>query len=498
MPMPENKKTFRVAILGIYHESNTFLGSLTQLEHFRQGHWLQGQALCQEYQHAFHEIGGMMEGLQQAGATVVPVMFAEAIPGGRLSGEAYATLSREMMAQLDQVLPVDACLVVVHGAAVSEQHPDMDGHWLAALRQKLGPKVPIVGTLDPHANVSPLMVASTDALVAYRTNPHIDQRETGSKAAALLLGLLQEEYKPVQVLTQLPLAISIEQQNTSEEPCKSLCQLAESFSQEPGVLSVSLMLGFPYADVAEMGSSFIVVTDQDPEQARQIGKVLQQAVLAQAGRFVGKKKCWRQQLQQVAASPRPVLLLDMGDNVGGGSPGDSTCLLEALEGEGRYRSLVCLHDPGAVAYASQFQAGERFPLAFGRHPEGRHPFEATVTLLWVQEGRFDEAQPRHGGQVHYNMGTIALVLTPKGSTVLLMSRRIPPFSLRQITAFGIEPAAFDVIVAKGVNAPIAAYGPVCPAMLQVHTPGLTQADMTRFEYRNRRKPLFPFETLTLP
>ena len=118
-----------------------------------------------------------------------------------------------------------------------------------------------------------------------------------------------------------------------------------------------------------------------------------------------------------------------------------------------------------------------------------------VSLQQLADGRFEETAPRHGGQVNYNMGDMAVVSTAKGNVVMLTSRRVPPFSLRQLTAFGIFPRDFEVVVAKGVNAPIAAYGPECPTIIQVNTPGVTQADMTAFTYKNRRKPLFPFEQL---
>ena len=76
---------------------------------------------------------------------------------------------------------------------------------------------------------------------------------------------------------------------------------------------------------------------------------------------------------------------------------------------------------------------------------------------------------------------------------MLTSLRVPPYSLSQLTSFNINPTDFDVLIAKGVNAPIAAYKSICKAILQVNTPGVTQADMTQFTYQNRRKPLFPFE-----
>src|SRR5690606_28882727 len=192
--------TFKVALLVIYHESNTFVDKPTTWDDFQKGHYMKGPCSREEYADAHHEIGGMIEVLDQYGIELMPVFYAEATPGGTITSEAYQYLLKEMWEELDRILPVDACLVVPHGAGVSEAFPDMDGHWLSLLRQKLGNDTPIVGTLDLHANVSPAMTASTDALVSYRQNPHVDQRDRGREAALILVNMLNGKTRPKQVL----------------------------------------------------------------------------------------------------------------------------------------------------------------------------------------------------------------------------------------------------------------------------------------------------------
>ncbi|WP_018625921.1 M81 family metallopeptidase [Niabella aurantiaca] len=483
----------RVALLGIYHESNTFISERTELVDFEKSHWLTGSRICREYREAFHEIGGMIEVLDQEGVELIPVMYAEATPGGIITAATYETLLRQMLKELAAVLPVDGCLVIPHGAGVSEQYRDMDGHWLSLLREQLGGQVPIIGTIDPHANVSPLMIRSTNALIAYKTNPHIDQRERGKEAARMLVQMLRHQIRPVQQLLQLPLAISIEQQYDQVEPCKSLHVLAEAISNRPGMLSVSIVLGFPYADVPEMGTSIIVVSDDQSQQAQLFAAELYDDIISRKEKFVGTKNDIAAVLPGIEKYPRPVLLLDMGDNIGAGAPGNSTFLLRAIEAFGKYTCFICLHDPQIVRQAAQYQPGEIITIELpGGHDQR---IAHRVKLLKMADGAFTEPDPRHGGQVHYDMGPIALLSTGSGSMILVTSLRIPPFSLRQLTAFDIDPALFDIIVAKGVNAPIAAYAPVCPTIIQVNTPGVTQADMTLFDFQHRRRPLFPFEMI---
>jgi microcystin degradation protein MlrC len=490
-----NRKKFRIALLGIYHESNTFIAAPTTIQDFKNGHWLKGESIRKEYENAAHEIGGMLEVLDAHDVEVIPVMFAEATPGGIVSAEAYSILLEEMMQGLSDCMPVDACLVIPHGAGVAEGHPDMDGHFLSTIRNKVGNDIPVIGTLDPHANVSQVMAKATDALIAYKTNPHIDQREAGKIAASLLIKTLNKEVRPVQHLIQTPVIISIEQQNTSVSPCRDLYGLAAEISKHTNVLSVSVVLGFPYADVNEMGSSFILVCDGDSCKYSTYGKQLEEYIIRHKKDFVGEKKDIKSQLPLIKNFKMPVLLLDMGDNVGGGSPGNSTFLLNALEDYGSYKSFFCIFDPAAVKKACSHKDNEEFDLAFGNNNSvsGSEGYSGLVTLIRTADGKFSENSARHGGQVNFNMGKIAIVLTRNKSVVMLTSLRVPPFSLNQLTSFGIDPAEFDVLVAKGVNAPVAAYADVCPTMIQIDTPGVTQADITLFPYKNRRKPLFPFE-----
>ena len=484
----------KIALMGIYHESNTFVKEPTTLKDFQNGHYMKGADIRNEYHAAHHEIGGMIEVMDQYDMELYPIMYAEATPGGIISSETYTTLVEDMFSELQKVLPIDGCLVVPHGAGVSEEFHDMDGHWLSLLRKLVGKNVPIVGTLDLHANVSPLMTSSTDALVSYKQNPHTDQRERGKEAAKLLVKTLQKKIKPQQVLIQSDLAISIEQHLTKEEPCKSLYAYVQELGKQENILSISILLGFPYADVREMGSSFIVVSNDDPALAERIGRQLESYLMDNKEHFVGKKNNIPSSLVLAKNLEKPVLMLDMGDNIGGGSPGNNIILLEELENYGEFTYFFCIYDPLAVIKASEYKNGDTLDLTIqGTIEEGEKDYQLTVKLIQLKDGRFSEEQARHGGQVNYDMGKTALVTTGKGNTIMLTSLRVPPFSLQQLTSFEINPKNFDVIVAKGVIAPIAAYAPVCPSTIQVNTPGVTQADMTFFNYKNRRKPLFPFE-----
>ncbi len=492
--MPNNP-SIRIGLLGIAHESNTFIAKLTTFEDFTKGHLYFGDEIVSEYQNAHHEIGGIIGQFDKSSIEFVPIMYAEATPGGRISSQAADYLMKMMVQSLTDALPLAGLMVVPHGAAVSESQDDFDGYWLTRVRSIVG-NIPVVGTLDLHANVSQTMASAVNVLVPYATNPHVDQRATGERAAEIMLAILADDLRPVQRLLSSKVVIGIEQQYTSSEPCQSLYQLADQMAGYRGVWSIGVVLGFPYADVHDMGTSFLIVTDGDPNLAEQVGADLEQYLIKQRQSFVGEKTSVSDAIKQLSRLSKPVLLLDMGDNVGGGSPGDGTILLQALE-ESPYKSFVCIFDPEAVIALEAVQPSQRVSLEIGGHTDNLHgsPIQLDVQLISVVDGHFQEPEPRHGGQVHFNMGKTAIVKTRNSTTLMLTSRRIAPFSLQQLLRFGIKPSEFDVIVAKGVQAPIAAYKSVCPSYLRVNTPGVTTADLAMLNYKKRRRPLFPFEEI---
>lgn len=495
------KDPYRIGILGIYHESNTFYDRPTDRDDFQNGHLYFGNSILSEYDRAYHELGGILEIFRQSRGMkveVIPIMYAEATPGGIISAKTARWLVDLLMEKLDRAGPLTGLMVVPHGAAVSETERDFDGYWLELIRQHLGPDIPIIGTLDPHANLSRRMVAATDALIAYRTNPHIDQREVGKQAAQLMLDTLAGRFQPVQVARQPSVAISIEQQHTFVDPCLSLYQLAKDLQKQPGILSISILLGFPYADVAEMGSALIAVADRDTGPARAALQQLQKYLLDHHSDFNGEKIDVATAMERLETSSNPVLLLDMGDNVGGGGPGDGTYLLQALEKQADLQSFICICDPEAVTIIRERRPGDTIVIEVGGKSDDRHgppvPVEATITAL--VDGRFSESEARHGGQVHFNMGETAILKTTNNTTIMITTHRTPPFSLQQLLHFKVEPDKFDCIVAKGVHAPVAAYGPVCNSIIRVNTPGITHADMRALPFQYRRRPLYPFEAIT--
>ena len=489
----------RVGIIALLHESNTFISTPTTMGSFRQDGIFTGRVMYDHYSGGHHEVSGFLEGLESAGIDALPIFHAATTPSGRITRETCEELMRLMFDEVEAVGEVDGYLVAPHGANSGEgdEYRDLDGHWLSRLREVVGSEKPIICTIDPHANLSPRMVAACDATIAYRSNPHLDQKQRGLEAAALMVRTLKGEVKPVQAGAFPPVGINIERQSTFAPPCLPMYELADEMLKETGVLSNSVVLGFPYADVEEMGSAFVVVTDGDMDRAQVLANQLADYLYAHRAEFVGEYIAVPDAVDMAVGQEGPVCLLDMGDNVGGGSAGDGTEILHELHRRGNTTGFVCIFDPESQERARDAGVGNRVVLDIGGKTDELHgaSLNAEVRVRSLHAGKFRESEVRHGGRTSFDMGPTAIVETDTGIAISLTSRRAVPVSLGLMTSCDLDPAAFQVVVAKGVHAPVAAYKPVCTALIRVDTPGATAADMRGFEYEFRREPMYPFEEI---
>ncbi len=497
VPSTPDPIPMRVGIIGIQHESNTFIRTPTDLALFEEQGLAVGEQVRDKFDDAHHEIGGILQGLDEQGIEAVPILGAVAMPSGPVTAEALEALLKIVSDGLAAAGDLDGLLVAPHGAGVSESEPDMDGYWLSRLRERVGADLPMICTLDAHANLSPRMIESCDATIMYRSNPHLDQRQRGIEAAKLMARTLRGEIRPTQAYALPPIAINIEKQFSEAPPCKPMYDLADQILQRPGVLSNSIALGFPYADVEEMGSGFIVVTDNDPALAQRCADELTQYLFDHREDFVAELINIDEAIDRALAAEGSVCLLDMGDNVGGGSAADGTLIAHRLHERKVVSSFVALNDPDAAKQAFDAGVGATLELTMGGKVDDMHgpPLTAPVTVRFLGDGMFKETEARHGGRTGFVMGPTAIVETEQGLTIQLTSLRTAPFSLGQLRCCNLDPRKFKILVAKGVNAPVAAYREVCHTMIRVNTAGSTSADMDKFTYHHRRRPLFPLEPI---
>lgn len=488
----------RIATAGFQHESNTFSSVPASLAQWQQAGILDAaQAIRDEYAGSQSTLAGFFAAAaEDPGVELVPLFFTRLMPMGAMTEQATEFIFSRILEALREQGPWDAVLLPLHGAAVSDTWPDADGELVRRVRALVGPQVPIGVALDMHANIAPQLVAHADIVTVYQTNPHIDAHAQAMDCARLVVRMVRGEIRPTTALEMPPLLVNILCQGTSDPPMQALLQVAQAQRRRPGVLSVSVVEGYPYADVAEMGMSFLAITDNDPALARDVARQLALAAWSmRADLNQGAVAIDEALLRARDAPSAPVVLFDVGDNVGGGSPGDSTLILHAARRLGVRDLLQAVCDPEVVVLAQAAGVGGRVDAAVGGKSDQMHgaPFPVRATVTALGDGRYEETGPTHGGFRFFNDGPSCALRTDDGFTLLLTSRSAGSASLAQFRVLGIEPTRMKIIVAKGVHSPRPAMEPIAKELIWVATPGVTTADLRTFSYRHRRVPLYPLE-----
>lgn len=489
--------SYRVAIINISHESNTFAEGVTTAKDFYDHLVQRGENVLSYHRGGKGTLSGALSVLESAEVELIPIISANTTPGPVVADAALKEFWSFAAADLKAAGRIDGVLAAQHGAAVSEVEKDMDGWWLTQIRELVGPEIPIICTLDPHCFITEAMTSAANALLPYKTNPHIDSFERGAKAAQLLLKTLSGEIKPTQTFCLPPMIMNIERQHSGSEPLASLCRACDALEELPGVLDASVILGYPYSDLPEMGSGIQVITDGDAALSREKALELGQQLWNERENLLPSLLTPEAALALADTTPKPVCLLDMGDNVGGGGSGQGTWLLPLVAKRTDLKTFFTIYDPQAAQQAIEAGLGATVSLCLGGKsdaPNEGEAFSFTGTVKNIPPHQYRDLKVRHGGRKDFIIGPSALVVDEHNSLhILITSVRTSPNSYLLMTNCGVHPTDVDLIVAKGVNAPLAGFDGLCTHFIKINTPGLTSADPEHFHFVNRRKPFHPFE-----
>lgn len=487
----------RLATLGIAHETNTFSSVPASYDKWEI---LRGDEIGGKHATATTTLAGYFAAAERLGFELVPLLFAVTGPIGTITRDAFDRIVGEMLDLLAKNGPWDGVLLPQHGAAVSEEYPDADGEVLRRVRALVGPDLPVGVSVDMHANLSQKLIEHSTVTTVYRTNPHLDARERASECAELIVRAIKGEIRPVQALEMPPLVVNIVKQFTGEEPMQGIVAAIDEVVARPGMLHASVAEGYPYADVEEMGMGFLAVHDGDAAAARDAARFLARRAWERREALQGDVLSPTEALTYAAnALVGPIVLMDVGDNIGGGSSADSTYLLAEAKRLGVKRFLQTLYDPEAVAACVAAGVGSTVTLDVGGKTDDLHGSPVTVTgkVRILFAGQWEDPFPTHGGWRFFDSGTTAVLETTDDHTLVLTSLRAGNTSLEQMYTVGIHPEWFQVVVAKGVVSPRPAYSRVAKEIVLVNTPGVTTSDLSFFTYHRRRHPLYPFERETM-
>lgn len=485
----------RVAIGCVMHETNSFNARATRLSDFETRYLLRGEEL-RTLAGTNTEIAGFLEAADRYGWSTVPLVAASCAPSGPMAKGDWQALYGEFLERLRAAAPLDAVLVGLHGAMMAEGEADPEATLLEAIRHIVGEETPVIASLDMHANVSPRMVAASDGLVAYRTYPHVDQCDTGKRAAHLLAERLTGERFATAWRQPALLDTAAHGRTSPPGPMNELLAEAAALEAAPGIACISLQIGFPWADFLYAGPS-VVVTGHHRERCVDIAEHFVQRYQALTDTVEMDFPDARQAVAEAMAATGPVVLADFADNPAGGAYGDSPTLLKTMvEARARNAVFATLCDPRSVARATAMGEGGSGQFVLGGRwaPSLTQPFEVNAEVVCLSDGRFICEGPMWTG-TQQSLGPSARLRIggEGGIDVIVTTRAVAVTDRNLLRLFDIEPASRHLLVLKSRNHCRAAFGPLAQRYQLVDAGGIASMRLSTLPYRHLRRPVWPID-----
>lgn len=490
----------RIAIGAWSQETNTFSPVPSGREHFVIRSYETLEELVDVYEKSRVEISGFLHILRQTPATILPLITANAgASGGALKREAFDSILADLLASLREAGPVDAVLLSLHGALVIEDHDDAEGCILQAVRELVGPHVPIAASLDLHGHITPLMIEQADILVGYQEYPHIDMFETGEITAKLLLAQLQGEITPHMAIAKRPMLVNPVSGQSTTQPMRRIMDRAREMEASGQVICASLFPVQPWLDVADLGFAALVVA-QSPEVAQAAADELADLAWQARAEFEPDFVIPLDDAIMIAMESDGVTVVgDPGDAPSSGAAADNPSILRALLAHGvdqsEKRTYLSICDAPAAQQAAAAGIGAEVTLRVGHSISRKdgEPLEVHGKVLALNHGLTRMQGPGATGAV-LNMGLTAVLAI---GDIRLVIRSLPAsewdpaiylsvglFLNEASLIFVKSPAHFRVV-----------YGPIAGRVLVADTPGAARANMGALDLKRVTRPLFPLDQI---
>jgi microcystin degradation protein MlrC len=482
----------RIAVGGFQHETNTFSAVPATLADFEAPDaWpglTRGDAMLEAVAGINLPAAGFVHEAHSLRHEVVPLAWCSAQPSGRVTRDAFEHVLALMLDELRARAAIDAVYLDLHGAMVAEHVDDGDGEVLRRVREAVGPDVPIVASLDFHANISQRMARTANALVSYRTYPHVDMADCGARAARVVHDLLHGARVESQ-LEQLEFLIPLTSQSTLTEPLRSLMSEAQAADRSP-LLSVCLAPGFPAADVADCGPS-VYACGTDASVIATTVRRLAGELRRREGEFALELLSVEQAIAMLSREPpprgRPVILADTQDNPGAGGNADTMSLIKALVASATGKVLAgVICDPAAAVRAHAAGEGATVELRLGARTgtAGETPMAGRYKVRALGDGRFTGTGPFYRGG-RFDLGPMAL-LELEGVHVAVASRKQQAADQAMFRHLRAEPADYAVLALKSSVHFRADFGGIASRISVVEAPGPNIADPAKLPFRHLR------------
>lgn len=494
----------RVAVGMISHETNTFSPIPTPLRAFAEERIgiLEGDAILTDMQGSKTGIGAFLETGADQGWEMIGTVAASATPSANIPGDVHDDLKGRMVSHLKAAGEVDAVLLHLHGAMLSENANDAEGDICRAVRELIGPDVPLLVELDLHGNITPEHCSVIDGIFAYDTNPHIDAYERGIDAARCLADIFSGKIeRPSVYISKPPMLPATINMRTAEGPMQKLMERAREWEAGPGIIKVGVFGGFPFADFKQAGTS-MTVTATDPATGQKCADDMGKFAWSIRDEFLKTIPAVEdavEQALQLLKEPGegPVVLADVADNPGGGGSGDTTELLRELVRRGAQGSAACVWDPETVQQAFKLGVGAEGTFKIGGKAASEYgaPLEVQGRVALLSDGHFTGRGPVVRGR-RVSCGPTALI-DVNGLKLVVVSVRQAANDQGYFSVAGVQPNREPLLVIKSRGHFRADFEPIARTIIEVDAPGAANPNLERFTFNHVRRPIWPLDRDTV-
>ncbi len=482
----------RIAVGGLQHETNTFAPVKADLHAFNSvadhPRMPRGETLISEVTPLNLPIGGFIQAATERGHELKPCIWATAVPSAHVTDDAYEHIVNALLEDVTKAGAVDAVYLCLHGAMVTESHEDGEGELLRRVRNAVGEQMPIVASLDLHANVTRAMVEYSDALVAFRTYPHVDMATTGKRAAELLQWMLDTGRRPAKAWRQLEFLIPLVWQCTLIEPADAIYAGMQRLEADLDLLSVSFTPGFPLADIADCGPAVLAYARSEGAAEEAVAQLFTRVDDARE-RWSGELLTPDDAVSRAIAEfkGKPFVLADTQDNPGAGGASDTVGLLESLVRLNAQDAVFAhLYDEPAAraAHAAGVGASITCELGASSGQQGHTPFAGTFTVEALSDGEFVGTGPMSAG-TRFQLGPTAL-LRIGGVRIIVVSGRSQVLDQQSLRHIGVDPSAQRILAIKSSVHFRADFQSLAQDIFVVEAPGPNMANHHKIAYQNLR------------
>ncbi len=473
----------RIVVGGISHETNVFSTVPTDLTKWRIH---EGTELLEFYKGTKAAIGAFIDVAREEKVELIPTLFAGASPSGIIPKQVFDFLLGRLLDMIRAAGRIDGVLLSLHGGGFTEEYPDLEGEVLQEVREIVGSEVPIGSVHDFHSNITEKWLDNANVIVGYDTYPHIDGYERALEMARLITDTIRKKINPTMAYAKPNMIPTLQAQFTGRHPFKTILDRVYEIERESKVLVVWAAGGFPWSDFPDAGMGIIAITENDLELAKEKAKEVSDLAWSLRGDFRVKPIPVRDAIAEAMRADQGLyVLVDIGDNPGGGSPCDGTIMLKALLEMGAKNTvLAVLRDIEAVSKAIEIGVGNEVTMIIGGKTDKFHgePIEVTGRVRIISDGKFFPKGPMGRG-LETNLGR-TVILNCNGVDLILTERRVQPTDLQLYRSLGIEPTERKILVVKSSVHYRAVHMPIAKKIIEVDSSGITSPRLAGLPFKN--------------